>query len=374
MVESMSRRVEDTDEGLVRGISGRSLTANIVNQTVGSGIFVLPAVVAAILGPASVLGYVVCALFIGVVGLCFAELGSQVTCSGGTFAYIEAAFGPFVGFLAGFLMWLGGDVVLVFAFTGTEGALSASGEVQDPRRTIPRAIFSGILIITMFYIGVQIAGQGILGDSLASEQRAPLAAAVGRASGEVWRQLFLAGTLISAFGYLSGNILTAPRLLFAFAREGVVPRRFGAVHPRYRTPYAAIAARIDSSDLVVSLKHWRTHDERNDAVNAHWRMLERARRSRSRRAVGWNCGLDSARLAGGNEEHCRYLEWSRALIPKRVGACPFNEGRACGERSYSAAKAVGVVQRADARLDEHEDRTRMEVPTAGAPVGCSGLV
>ena len=337
MDEPFSSRVDDVEEGLVRGISGRSLTANIVNQTVGSGIFVLPAAVAAILGPASVLGYVACALVIGLLGLCFAELGSRVARSGGTYAYVEAAFGPFVGFLAGILLWFGGDVIsgaaiavvmvdavtaalglevggivravllvvllaslaianvrgvrtgarlvevvtaaklaplllvvvvglfqsaprnlvwsgvpsihdiaraafiLVFAFTGTETALTASGEVQDPTRTIPRAIFSGLVIVTGLYIGVHLAAQGILGPALASEQHAPLAAAAGRASGEVGRQVLLAGTVISAFGFLTGNILAAPRMLFAFARDGVVPSRFGAIHPRYRTPYVAIA-------------------------------------------------------------------------------------------------------------------------------------
>ena len=131
--------------------------------------------------------------------------------------------------------------ILVLAFTGTEGALTASGEVQDPTRTIPRAIFSGLLIVTALYIGVPLAAQGILGPALAAEHRTPLAAAAGRASGEVGRQLILAGTVISAFGFLIGNILAAPRMLFAFARDGVVPSRFGAVHPRYRTPHVAIA-------------------------------------------------------------------------------------------------------------------------------------
>ena len=95
--------------------------------------------------------------------------------------------------------------------------------------------------------------------------------------------------------------------------------------------------------------------------------------SHSRRAACWNRGLDSARLAGGNEEDRRDLQWNGAFIPKRVGICPFNEGRTRGERSYSAAKAVGVVQRRDARLDQHQDRARMVVPTTGAPVGCSDL-
>jgi amino acid transporter len=149
----------------------------------------------------------------------------------------------------GNLAWTGlppiGDIaraafVLVFAFTGTEAALTASGEVQDPRRTIPRSIFTGILVITILYIAVQHAAQGILGPALADDERAPLAAAVGHASGELWRQLFLGGILVSAFGFLSGNILAAPRMLFAFAREGIVPSPFGAAHPRFRTPYVAI--------------------------------------------------------------------------------------------------------------------------------------
>ena len=74
MNEPISRHVDDVEAGLVRDISLRALTANIVNQTVGSGIFVLPAVVAAILGPASVLGYLACALFMVLVGLCLATL------------------------------------------------------------------------------------------------------------------------------------------------------------------------------------------------------------------------------------------------------------------------------------------------------------
>ena len=134
--------------------------------------------------------------------------------------------------------------ILVFAFTGTEAALTASGEVRDPARTIPRAIFSGLLVVTVLYIAVQLAAQGILGPALGSEQRAPLAAAAGRASGGVGRQLILAGTVISAFGFLTGNILAAPRMLFAFARDGVVPSRFGAVHARYRTPHVAIATHV----------------------------------------------------------------------------------------------------------------------------------
>lgn len=324
------------DEGLVRGLGVRALAASIVNQVVGSGIFVLPAAVAAILGPASVVAYLFCAAGIGLLALCFAELGSRVTRSGGIYAYVEAALGPFVGFLAGVLLWFGGEVIpsaaisvvvadsvaavlglgaggpvraallggllaglavanirgirtgarlvevvtvaklaplvllagvglfagtpqnlawtglpsfhdlgracllLIFAFTGTEAALAPSGEVAAPARTIPRAIFLALMAVTALYVAVHLGAQSILGAALADNQSAPLAAAAGQAAGNGLRQLILAATVVSAVGYLTGNILAAPRMLFAFARDGLLPARFGAVHPRYQTPHVAI--------------------------------------------------------------------------------------------------------------------------------------
>src|SRR3954454_18045246 len=89
---------------LVRALGVRALAANIVNTIVGSGIFVLPAAVAAILGPAAILAYLICAALVALFGLCFAEVGSRVHVSGGAYAYVEAAFGPFVGFSAGLLL------------------------------------------------------------------------------------------------------------------------------------------------------------------------------------------------------------------------------------------------------------------------------
>jgi amino acid transporter len=85
---------------LDRSIGPWALGANAVNLTVAAGIFALPAVVAASLGPAAVLAYLICALLIVLVLGCFAEVGSHVTTSGGAIAYVEDAFGPFSGFLA----------------------------------------------------------------------------------------------------------------------------------------------------------------------------------------------------------------------------------------------------------------------------------
>ena len=81
------------EQSLVRAIGPWTLGANAVNLTIGAGIFALPAVVAAILGPAALLAYLVCGALVLLVLTCFAEVGSQVTRSGGAVAYIEEAFG-----------------------------------------------------------------------------------------------------------------------------------------------------------------------------------------------------------------------------------------------------------------------------------------
>jgi len=81
------------------------------NNIVGSGIFGLPALVAALLGPAAILAYLVCAVLMGLVGLCFAEVGSRVASAGGLYAYARVPFGPVIGGIAGTLLWCANAVV-----------------------------------------------------------------------------------------------------------------------------------------------------------------------------------------------------------------------------------------------------------------------
>ena len=110
-----------TDEGLVRAIGTWTLGANIVNMVIGAGIFVLPGVVAAQIGPAALIAYLVCAAIVALVFLCYAEAGCRVTRSGGSYAYVEEAFGPFAGFVTSTLLWLGfsvfSDAALAVAMT-----------------------------------------------------------------------------------------------------------------------------------------------------------------------------------------------------------------------------------------------------------------
>src|SRR5437868_10122882 len=100
------QQAERVDHQLVRGIGIPALTANIVSSTIGAGIFVIPATVARELGPAAPLAFICCAVAMVLFVTCFAIAGSRVSLTGGLYAYVEVAFGKYVGFLAGMLYFL----------------------------------------------------------------------------------------------------------------------------------------------------------------------------------------------------------------------------------------------------------------------------
>ena len=146
---------ERIDHQLVRGIGVPALTANIVSSTIGAGIFVIPATVAKGLGPAAPLAFVCCAIAMVLFVTCFAIAGSRVSLTGGLYAYVEVAFGRYVGFLAGMLYFLtalgavagvvnvfANSVALVVPFLGDPimrilvmlGVYGVLGTDQHPRR------------------------------------------------------------------------------------------------------------------------------------------------------------------------------------------------------------------------------------------------
>jgi amino acid transporter len=105
------------ESDLVRAIGVLGLAAGIINITVGGGIFRLPASVGAALGAAAPLAYLACAVIMGLIVLAFAEAGSRVSLTGGPYAYVEIAFGPFAGFLCGTLVWVTGTFALAAVST-----------------------------------------------------------------------------------------------------------------------------------------------------------------------------------------------------------------------------------------------------------------
>lgn len=129
-------------------------------------------------------------------------------------------------------------ILALFALIGMETALCASGEVAEPARTIPRALALALSTIGILYVSIQVVAQGILGSALAVSQ-VPLADAMARL-GPGLRTLMLAGAAISMLGCIGSDILGSPRMVFAIASDGLLPRVFARVHPRTHVPHVAI--------------------------------------------------------------------------------------------------------------------------------------
>ena len=330
----MSSAESEGEPGLVRAIGVRGLTASIVNTTIGAGIFLVPALVARDLGSAAPLAYLACAVAMTFVVTSFAMAGSRVSLTGGVYAYVEVAFGPFIGFLAGFLLWMSNlvaaasvasalaasvgrlapvfagpsvrilslgvvfaafawinvrgvtrgtrlveimtltkllpivllmaaglfwvrpehlaiewaapadigraSITLIFAFVGIEVALAPSGEIREPSRTVPRAVFLALGLTTLIYLLLQLVAHAVLGPALASFTDAPLVEVASRVLGPVGATVILVGGSISMLGFLSGDALGTPRSLYAFARDGLLPASLARLHPRFHTPWVAV--------------------------------------------------------------------------------------------------------------------------------------
>jgi len=326
---------QSRDHGLLRAMGVFTFAAAITNEVVGSGVYRLPAVMATAAGTIAPYAYLACLIAMAAIVLCFSEAGSRVPTSGGPYGYVEAAFGPLFGFVAGILVWfssvlacggiavaladtvgsafpamaspvphtvvvaavlglmafiniigvdvaskilglatmikllplflfliVGGGALLmghpaappitnpptegfgaaailgIFALTGMETPLAASGEVRDPARTVPRALLLAMISIGLLYIAVQIVSDRLLGAGLVGS-KAPLADALGTLDPR-WRAPLLAGAFGSMLIWLGSDLLGAPRVLFAFGRDRLLPSMFGKVHARWRTPYIAI--------------------------------------------------------------------------------------------------------------------------------------
>jgi len=328
---------------LIRGIRRWDLLALMINATIGAGIFGLPSRVFALVGPWSLPAFVACAALVAIVILCFAEVASRFETTGGPYLYARAAFGPAVGFVMGWLLWLArlmsfaalcnllvsylhvlwpaadttpwrtvvivavvvglatinfvgvrsaaltgnafaiGKLVplalligfglaaiaparlalgslpaagafpkamlfLVFAFTGFELVIIPAGEASNPRRNLPWALLSGLGVVAVVYILIQVVCMGTMPE-LASSER-PLADAAARVMGPAGGALLAVGALLSITGSLGATMLAAPRLPYAMAECGELPRAFAATHPRFHTPWVGI---LVSAAAVLAL-------------------------------------------------------------------------------------------------------------------------
>ncbi len=129
---------------------------------------------------------------------------------------------------------------VLFAYGGWQTTSFLGGEVRDPRKTLPRGLILGVLGVIAVYLSVNFIYLRELGASGLAATSTPASSVMRGLLGARGGQLIAAGIAISAFGFLAQSMLTAPRVYFAMAQDGVFFRGVARVHPRTRVPMVAI--------------------------------------------------------------------------------------------------------------------------------------
>jgi APA family basic amino acid/polyamine antiporter len=144
----------------------------------------------------------------------------------------------------------------LFAYDGWMNVGFMAGEMKNPNKTLPRAIISGIVIVIIAYLTVNIAMFHVLPASKIVEL-GPNAASTAATIlfGKMGGNLLSIGILVSIFGCLNGKILTFPRIPFAMAKDGFLPgaKALSSIHPKYKTPVGATLSQLVISVLMMLL-------------------------------------------------------------------------------------------------------------------------
>ena len=322
------------------------VTNLVIGAIIGADIYVASAFGAGLLGPFSLVVWVVAGIMAMVIALCFAQCAALLPKVGGPYAYAHAAWGTFAGFIVGWSLWLaewmslavfpvaftqylmfflpsldlisqlvmkvlfvvflvitnivgvkaagrtndvltlvklvpliffaavgllyvasnaattaanfspffpygfgsfGSALVLIFwAYAGFEISTIPAEEIEDPGRTIPRAIILGISIVTIFYLTTNTVLFAVIRWDLLKNDNAPLATATGVALNSIPALALIGGAivgcgaLVSVAGSDESGMIGTSRLGYALAADGLFPRVFAKIHPRFKTPYLGI--------------------------------------------------------------------------------------------------------------------------------------
>jgi len=159
---------------------------------------------------------------------------------GSTGTSASGSFGPPISF--GLLTAVGAAMVpVLFAYGGWQTASFVAGEIREPRKNLPRALIIGVIGVVVLYLGVNFVCVSILGTSGLAATTTPASEVMSLALGQTGTRLIAAGIAISTLGFLSQSMLTAPRVYFAMAEDGLFFKSVGWLHPKTRVPIVAIA-------------------------------------------------------------------------------------------------------------------------------------
>lgn len=131
-------------------------------------------------------------------------------------------------------------VPVLFAYGGWQTATFLAGEIKEPRKNLPRGLILGVIGVVILYLAANFVYLRALGSAGLAESTAPASEVMRRALGRPGAGAIAAGIAISTLGFLSQSMLTAPRVYFAMAQDGLFFKVVGAVNARTRVPTVAI--------------------------------------------------------------------------------------------------------------------------------------
>lgn len=227
--------------------------------------------------------------------------------------------------------WTQAILLLVFAYGGFEAPLIPAGEARNPRRDTAFALLTALAVIASVYCLVQLVVIGVV-PSVAGV-KAPVAAAFGALLGPVGVTIASLAAMISIYGYTTGTVLQSPRVLFAMAERGELPRVFGSVHPAFLTPHVAI---VTYSVLAFVLAAWGSF-EWNATLSAIVRLL----------TYGLTCAaLLVLRARRPDEAPGFFLPAARLIAPAAMLFCLW----LLSTRTFTQAWILGLIVAAGALL------------------------
>jgi amino acid transporter len=167
-----------------------------------------------------------------------------------------ANFSPFIPY--GFSNFGTALVLIFWAYAGFEISTIPAEEIKDPSKTIPKAIVLGISIVTIFYLTTNIVLFGVRPWNLLAQDKAPLATATNMALASTPTLALIGGiivgggALVSVAGSDESGMIGTSRLGYALAADGLFPRIFAKIHPKFKTPYLGIIIQATTA-LVAAI-------------------------------------------------------------------------------------------------------------------------
>lgn len=141
-------------------------------------------------------------------------------------------------------------LLVLYAYAGFENTPAPAGEFKNPRRDVPFALITQIVLVTVIYTLVQLVAIGTIPDL--GRSQTPLADAGRLLLGPAGGFLLTLGAALSVLGTNNNTVLAGPRYLYALAETGRLPGNFAKIHPRYRTPYVAVLTQTGVALVLIA--------------------------------------------------------------------------------------------------------------------------